>query len=262
LVLTVERNKVTSLGDTTAACASDSTASSFRAATAAKCTFIQTGFVYGQGQSNQWSQVIMRGQPLGTFLAPNFIGVVNGQQVFSCTSANSDCKNGQTTNPADADRQFVGSANPSITMGLRNNATWHDFDANWLWRGEFGGKTFNNTALVYQTKSDATQGRNFIAKAIGMPDNIHEPAKYSSRWVEDRTFVRLQNLTVGYNVPKRFFAGRPVHIYASGDNLFLFTKYEGYDPEVFVASGVAARGIDYVTYPPTRRFTVGARTQF
>jgi len=262
LVLTVERNKVTSLGDTTAACSADSTTTTFRAATAAKCTFIQTGFVFGQGQSNQWSQIIMRGQPLGSFLAPHFICVVNGQQVFSCSSASADCKNGQTTNPADGDREFIGSANPSFTVGLRNNATWHDFDANWLWRGEFGGKTFNNTALVYQTKSDATQGRNFIAAAIDMPDNIHEPAKYSSRWIEDRTFVRLQNLTLGYNVPKHFFGGRPVHIYASGDNLLLFTKYEGYDPEVFVASGVAARGIDYVTYPPTRRFTIGARTQF
>jgi TonB-linked SusC/RagA family outer membrane protein len=261
LVLTVERNKVTNLGDTTAACASDSTTTSFRAATNAKCTFIETGNVQGQGQSNQWSQIIMRGQPIGAFLAPRFIGVKNGQQYFSCTVA-PDCKSGETTNPTDADREFIGSANPDFTVGVRNTATWGSFDMNWLWRGEFGGKVFNNTALVYETKSDAAQGRNFIAKAIDLPDNIHEPAKLSSRWIEDRTFVRLQNMTLGYTVPKNLTSGRPLHLYVSGDNLLLFTKYSGYDPEVFVALGLASRGIDYLTYPPTRRLTLGARTQF
>jgi iron complex outermembrane receptor protein len=262
IVLTVERNTVTSLGDTTAACAGDSTTTSFRAATNAKCTFIETGGVYGQGQSNQWSQIIMRGQALGTFLAPRFIGVTNGQQYFACTSGSADCKNGQTINPADADREFIGTANPSFTVGLRNNGTWGGLDASWLWRGEFGGKVFNNTALVYQAKSDAAQGRNFLAAAIDMPDNIHEPAKLSSRWIENRTFVRLQNLTVGYAVPKTMLGGHQTRVYVTADNLLLFTGYSGYDPEVYVASGVASRGIDYVTYPPTRRFTFGARTQF
>jgi iron complex outermembrane receptor protein len=262
ITITVERNRVTSLGDTTAACAADSTTTSFRAATNAKCTFIESGFVYGQGQSNQWSEVIMRGQALGTFLAPKFLDVTGGQQYFACTAATSDCKNGRTTNPADADRQFLGTANPDFTVGFRSDATWGSFDANWLWRGEFGGKVFNNTALVYETKSAAAQGRNFLASALDMPDNIHEPAKLSSRWIEDRTFVRLANLTVGYNLPAKLTRGRSTHIYVTGDNLLLFTKYSGYDPEVFVASGLAARGIDYLTYPPTRRFTIGGRTQF
>ena len=262
LVLTIERNEVTSLGDTSAACKGSSVTQSFGAYSNAKCTFIYTGWVNGQGQSNQWSQIIMRGQPIGTFLAPRFIGVKNGQQYFYCTSATADCVSGQTTNPSDADRQFIGSANPSFTAGLRNALTWNQFDASWLWRGEFGGKVFNNTALVYETKSAAKQGRNFLAGALTMPDNISEPAKYSSRWIEDRTFVRLQNLTLGYSLPTRLLAGRTARLYVSGDNLLLFTKYSGYDPEVFTASGLASRGMDYLTYPPTRRYTVGLRTQF
>jgi hypothetical protein len=51
-------------------------------------------------------------------------------------------------------------------------------------------------------------------------------------------------------------------VYVAGDNLFLMTDYSGYDPEVFVASGLASRGIDYLVYPPARRFTLGARVQF
>ena len=242
-------------------------ASSFRATTSAKCTFIQTGFVNGQGQSNQWSQVIMRGQAIGTFMAPIFLGVVNGQQRFACTTAtNSACVNGQTIDPTEADRQIVGTANPDFTVGLRNNLTWGSVDASWLWRGEFGGKVFNNTALVYLTKSAAAQGRNFLEGALTMPDNVHEAAKFSSRWIEDRTFVRLQNLTLGYALPTGLTRGRATRVYLSADNLALFTKYTGYDPEVFstngTGGGIAVRGLDYLTYPPTRNFTLGARTSF
>src|SRR6476660_6033434 len=102
-------------------------------------------------------------------MAPVFLGVVNGQQTFACTTAsNAACVGGKTIDPTEGDRQNIGSANPNYTVGLHNNATWNDFDISWLWRGEFGGKVFNNTALVYLTKSDAKQGRNFLAGAISL----------------------------------------------------------------------------------------------
>lgn len=263
LVLTIERNQVTSLGDTTAACANDETTQSYAAMAAAKCSFIKTGMVQGQGQSDQWSQIIMRGQAIGTFMVPVFVGVENGQQMFACTAAtNAACVNGKSTAPTEADRAIVGTANPDFTVGLRNNATWGDFDASWLWRGEFGGQVLNNTALVYLTKSDAAQGRNFLKGALTIPDNVHEPAKLSTRWLEDRTFVRLQNVTVGYTLPASLTKGHATRVYLSGDNLLLFTGYSGYDPEVFVDLGLASRGIDYLTYPPTRTITIGAHTTF
>ena len=173
---------------------------------------------------------------------------------------------GESTDPTEADKLILGSANPSFTLGLRNGANWNRFDASWLWRGEFGGKTFNNTSLVYLSKSLAKQGRNFLRAAINIPDAIDEPAKFSSRWVEDRTFVRLQNMTVGYLVPTGVTAGRATRVYVSGDNLLISTKYTGYDPEVYSTNGdgggIAVRGIDYLVYPPSRTFTVGARVQF
>lgn len=246
LVLTVERNKVTSLGDR---------------------PFINTGFVNGQGQSNQYSERIMIGEPIGTFFGPRFLRVnPAGQQVFACLASSAGCTGGESTDPTEADKQILGSANPSFTLGLRDNLTWNSFDASWLWRGEFGGKTFNNTSLVYLSKSLAKQGRNFLRGAIALPDSISEPAKFSSRWVENRTFVRLQNLTVGYQVPARVTGGRATRVYVSGDNLLLSTKYTGYDPEVYSTNGdgggIAVRGIDYLVYPPARTFTLGARVQF
>ena len=241
LTFTLERNEVTSIGGV---------------------KFINTGGVSGQGQSNQYSQRIMVGEPIGSFFGPKFLFVKDGQQYFACKSTSADCVNGQTTNPSDEDKVVLGSANPDITIGLRNNGNWGNFDASWLWRGEYGGKVFNNTALVYASKGDATQGRNFLRSALSMPDAIKEPAKFSSRWVETRTFTRLQNVTIGYMVPTRYTSGRPTRLYVSGDNLALFSNYSGYDPEVYVASGLASRGIDYLVYPPSRRYTLGARIQF
>jgi TonB-linked SusC/RagA family outer membrane protein len=247
IIMSFERNKVLSLGDTSR-------------------KFINTGFVSGQGQSNQYSQRILPGQPLGTFFAPKFLGVVNGQQIFQCASAtNAACKNGQTTDPTDADRIIAGSANPNFTLGLHNNLTWGKVDASWLWRGEFGGKVFNNTALVYQTKSDAKQGRNFLRGALDMPDSISEPAKFSTRWIEDRTFARLQNVTLGYtfNLPARIMSGRTARVYVAGDNLLLLTHYSGLDPEVFSTDGgIAVRGVDYLTYPRPRTYTFGTHLTF
>lgn len=246
LVASVERNKVKSLGDTAR-------------------KFINTGYVSGQGQSGQYSQRIMVDEPIGTFFAPRFLEVnAAGQQVFACKATSSGCVSGKTTFPTDDDRVVIGSANPNFSLGVSNNATWGAFDASWLWRGEFGGKVFNNTALVYQTKSNATQGRNFLASALSDRDDITEPAKFSSRWIEDRTFMRLQNFTIGYtfNLPTRLLSARSTRVYLAGDNLLLFSDYSGYDPEVFVASGLASRGIDYATYPRSRTFTLGARFQF
>jgi len=246
IVFTMERNKVTSLGDTSR-------------------KFITTGGVSGQGQSNQYSQRIMIGEPIGTFFGPKFLRVnEQGKQVFFCAKARPECVNGETTVPAGDDDQILGNANPDFTLGLTSNGRWGNFDASWLWRGEFGGDVFNNTALVYQTKSNVKQARNFLKDALKDADAIGEPAIYSSRWIESRSFVRLQNITLGYTFDARSVSkfSRSLRAYVSGDNLFLFSGYNGYDPEVFVSRGLASRGIDYVTFPRARTFTTGLQIEF
>jgi len=245
LVLTVERGEVTSLG------------------AGRDKVGILTGDIYGQGQSGNHSQKIIVGEPLGTFFGARFLGVVNGHQTFACKASSAGCVNGVTSDPTEADKEVIGHANPDFALGLHSNATWNHFDASWLWRGEFGRSVFNNTALVYETKGNAKQGRNFLASTLSQPDSISEPSKFSSRYVENGRFIRLQNATVGYTfeLPSRFGV-HSTRVYLSGDNLLLFTPYKGYDPEVFVAAGLASRGTDYVTYPRPRTVTLGAHLQF
>ena len=245
LVLSVERNKVKNLGEDR--------------------TFIGTGDVNGQGQSGRLSQRIITGEPLGTFWGPKFVGVnAQGQQLFSCARTAADCVSGQTLSPSASDDGIIGNANPKFSLGLRSNGNWKKFDASWLWRGEFGRDVFNNTALVYSAKSNALADRNFLVSALTDPIGIKEPAIYSSRWIENGRFIRLQNITAGYtfDLPSRLGGGRNTRVYVAGDNLLLFTPYTGYDPEVFVARGLASRSIDYLTYPRARTITTGARIQF
>ena len=244
IVFSADRNEVVSLGD---------------------APFIITGSVYGQGQSGRSSQRLIPGQPLGTFWGAKFLSVNSkGQQVFSCAAASVGCTAGETIAPTGADEMIIGNANPKFSVGFRSNGSVKKFDASWLWRGEFGREVFNNTALVYSTKGNAKSSRNFLATALSDPIGISEPAIYSSRWIENGRFIRLQNVTMGYTftLPSALGGGRNTRLYVSGDNLLLFTPYTGYDPEVFVDAGIATRGIDYLTYPRARTFTTGAHIQF
>lgn len=232
-------------------------------------TFITTGGVSGQGQSGQVSQRIMPGHPLGTFFGPEFAGVDDeGTQLFNQYEVTRDEDGneisrtlvGQTTTPTGDDFVVLGDANPDLTASLHSQLNWGGFDASVLFRAEMGQEVFNNTALVYSTKGNALQDKNFLRSALDDPIGLFEPAIFSSLWIEDGSFLRLQNLTIGYTFQlPAFTGGRTARVYASGDNLFLITGYSGYDPEVHVSSGLASRGIDYLAYPRARTLTLGVR---
>jgi iron complex outermembrane receptor protein len=226
--------------------------------------FIPTGDISGQGQSGAVSQRIMPGEPLGTFFGPVFAGVnAEGKQQFECTDASAGCENGITTNlPSADDYRILGNANPDFTLSVHSQANWGNFDLSFLVHTEVGGEVFNNTALVYSTKGNALQNKNFLVSALSDPTGLHEPAIPSSRWIEDRTFGRLQNVTVGYSFGLPGTGVRGARVYLSGDNLILLTGYSGYDPEVYTSAGLASRGIDYLTYPRPRTVTAGVRVSF
>jgi len=162
-------------------------------------------------------------------------------------------------------RPSDGNANPDFTVGIRGQMTWGLFDLSFIGRWEQGRDVFNNTALVYSTKSNALQGKNFLASALDDPTGITQPAIYSSRWIEDGSYVRLENITVGYNfdLPSLLGSGQMARLYVSADNLLLLTGYSGLDPDAHTSRGnLAVRGIDYLSYPRARTFTTGIRFTF
>ena len=250
-------------------------------------TFIADAQASGQGQSNQYTQRILPGEPLGTFYGPVFEGVCQsacgngadgvagtaddpkpGQQMFQHYTRDSNgnlALAGTTVSPSGDDYRILGNAQPKYSLGVRTNGTWKKFDFSMLIHREAGQKIFNNTALVYSTKSNALQDKNFLAAALNDPTGIKEPAIYSSRWIEDGSFTRLANITIGYTFDMPSFTGvaRGSRVYISGDNLALWTPYSGYDPEVHTQlPGIAPRGIDYLHYPRPRTITGGLRVAF
>jgi TonB-dependent starch-binding outer membrane protein SusC len=269
LVFSADRNKVVDLGST---------------------PFYITGIMSGQGQSGAPSQRILPGQPLGTFYGPQYIGVCVsacgpgpdgipgnadngepkvGQQLFNhyvvdpVTGVKSLSPN-PTSVPGGNDFVILGNANPKYTLGFRTNGNIGKFDLSMLINSQHGQKVLNETALVYETKSNAKNNKGFLAAALTDGVGPLEPSVFSNRFIEDGSFVRLQNVTVGYTFDLPRFTGtaRNTRVYLSGDNLLLGTSYTGYDPEVFTDAGLASRGIDYLHYPRARTITGGARVSF
>jgi len=192
----------------------------------------------------------------GQQMFQHYVRDANGNLVLSGTT---------TVSPGGDDYRILGNANPKYTLGLHTNGNWKSFDFSMLINRVAGQKIFNNTALVYATKGNALQDKNFLASALNDPTGIKEPAIYSSRWIEDGSFTRLANITVGYTFDMPAFTGiaRGSRVYVSGDNLGLWTPYTGYDPEVHSQlPGIAPRGIDYLHYPRPRTITGGLRVAF
>ncbi len=220
--------------------------------------FIVTGVVSGRGQSGNFAQRLIPGEPVGTFYGWIFEGVENGRQKFRDLNGDGRID--------DADRTIIGKAQPDFTYGFRTNIYWGNLDFSLFIRGEQGRDVFNNTALVYQTKSAVLQNQNFLKAALDDPDALDEPAIFSSRWIEDGSFLRVDNVTIGYTF--RNLGGvlgqhvRRARVYVTGQNLLLLTPYSGYDPEVNISAGLAALGIDYAQYPRPRSFTLGVSLGF
>ena len=276
IVMSAERNEVVSLGSRDR---------------------IVTGNVSGRGQSGTQAQIILPGYGVPSFYAPVFAGLCGvdipvteapcneiedipdtpfddreGVQVFNDYGEDTDGDGigdefvGLVLPGAlgGEDRQIVGSPRPDFTFGWRNQIYFGRFDLSAFIRAEFGRDIFNNTALVYQTQSSLNQNNNFLAGALNDPLNLAEPAVFSSRWIVDGSFVRLQNVTLGYAVPLENLVSqfRNARIYLSVDNALLFTGYDGYDPEVNTDAGLATLGIDYTNYPVPRTFTFGLNLGF
>ncbi len=220
---------------------------------------IITGRVSGAGLSGVSSQIIREGEPLGAFYGPVFLGVENGEQQF------------KLDDQGNRVREIIGYAQPDFTYSLQTSLLYKNWDLNIFLRGEQGRDVLNNTALEYTAKFLANTNVNFMEEALTDGTSLDQGiAVYSSRWVQDASFLRVDNVTLGYtfssNIPPNVAQYvRRARVYLSAQNLFVFTPYEGYDPEVNTdaqENGVPSLGVDYANYPRPRTFTLGLSLGF
>lgn len=203
--------------------------------------------VQGSGLSGVTAQLITPGQSLGTFYGLKYNDVKSGVEQF------------------DSARAIIGNAQPDFTFGFSNSFTYKNFDCQINLRGSVGNDILNLTALNLSYLSNLP-GKNVLRSALETGLDRLQPKKYSSRWIEDGTFVRMDNLTLGYtfNLPSVKVLNN-TRVYITSQNLFVITNYSGQDPEVnsnVAGSGAAPIGIDYLGYPKSRSFTIGASLNF
>ncbi|WP_426671040.1 SusC/RagA family TonB-linked outer membrane protein [Mucilaginibacter sp. McL0603] len=178
----------------------------------------------------------------------------------------------------NSDRVPLGNPNPDFTYGITNTFNYKQFDLSIFIYGSYGGKILN--ALEYQTAGLSTLYQNQLASTANYwtptnpNSNIPAPRAgignpnlvMSDRFLETASFLRLQNVSFGYNLPAewaKYVAMKSLKVYVSGQNLFVITKYPGLDPEIGLTNqNPTLQNIDLGRYPGARVFTLGVNAQF
>jgi len=198
---------------------------------------IFSGSLHGlSGMSNQFSQIIAEGYPVGTFWGYESLGVDDTGEIILGT-----------------EEKAIGNVQPDFTIGLGMNFTYGNFDAGFTGYGSFGQEVLNATDMMLY---DSNRLPAYNVADDYLTSGITSAPKFSSYWIEDASFFRLQTVTLGYTMPFKK-AGTKLRLYVLGENLAVFTKYSGVDPEIDL-TGLSNPGIDrFNNYPRPTTISFG-----
>lgn len=178
------------------------------------------------------------------------------------------------------DQTYLGNYQPNFQWGLTNNFSYAGIELNVLLRGAQGGEILNHNARYIKSgvgggnrnmysavnnywKSDANPGDGMTPKPRMLPTTVHDFG--SSYWVEDGSFVRIQNIRLAYNLPKKMMDQLKISnikLYVNMENVHVFSDYLGYDPEGSTYQSGSMVGFDYGAYPNPFTTTVGLNVSF
>lgn len=208
---------------------------------------IKTGSLSGSGLTGVTTEVIQNGLPLFAMVTRKYNGLdANGFSQYT--------DDGFTN-------YYVGNPNPDVIMGLSTNFTYKKVSFTANFNGAFGQSIYNNTAnsVLAITNLGTRNIASELAK-LPVPESLANPIAASSRYIEKGDYLKLANATINYTVGDLGKSIKSLNIYVNGQNLFVLTKYKGFDPEINVnksVSGVPSAGIDYTSYPTARTFNFG-----
>ncbi len=205
------------------------------------------GVLNGPGLTGAFAQRLGEGMSLFSYYMAEYSEDATGTPNFSADT-----------------KDFVGKdALPDINTGLSLNFKSGNFDAAAYFSGQFGFYVYNNTANAFLNRPTFATSRN--GTTTGLTNTSQE---VSTLYLEKGDFIRLQNLSFGYNVPlKEKGPLKSMRLSLNGQNLFIITDYSGLDPEVSSAtgdlgSGIPSAGIDYTSFPRPRTITFGISAKF
>ncbi len=209
---------------------------------------VLTGALSGQGVSGATVQVIQAGYPMFAMMTREYLGL--NAEGFS------------TYTDDGFSMLYMGNPNPSAIVGLSTDVAYKRFTFSANFNGMLGQDIYNNTANTVLPITNLGGFRNIAAGLLDSPiqESLTNSASPSSRFIENGSYLKLANATIGYRVGDIGASLKNLNIFFNGTNLLLFTKYSGFDPEVNTAKGVGntgSAGIDYIGYPPVRTFNLG-----
>lgn len=212
------------------------------------------------------SSSIEVGEPVSFFYGFNVLGVNPDDGNLTYEDLNND---GKIT---DLDRKKTGSPHPDFFGGLGTNLQWKNFSMNILFSFSQGNEIFNSTRIYTETISLSNQ-TTAILRRWQKPGDITDVPKasvynqrFSSRFVEDGSFIRLRNIRINYDLPLKMVSKARLsgaQLYVSGRNLLTFTRYSGMDPEInYNGLNHLALGTDFFTCPQPKNITLGICVNF
>jgi TonB-dependent starch-binding outer membrane protein SusC len=217
-------------------------------------TILATGSASGSGLSGATINGMINGEPIGTFYMQKFLGIgADGLSLFEESE--------------DAGRMVVGHALPDVMYNFYINMDYKGFDFSANFNGVSGNMIYNNTAMNKFYKAKLANSLNTTDKAIEFPnESIINSSSVSTRYLEDGSFLRLNNATLGYNFDTKSVNWiENLRLSVTGQNLFVITSYSGFDPEVNQdrsVNGIQSFGIDLDGYPKARTFVFGINVTF
>jgi len=177
----------------------------------------------------------------------------------------------------DLDQTFLGSPHPDFTLNMTNNFSYKGIDFSFFFQGVFGNEILNlirrdiegmaglaNQSVTVIDRSRPGMPDDEIPRATGPDPNSNR--RISSRFIEDGTFIRLKNVSLGYTFPKNWMRRvkiQTMRAYISAQNLQTWTDYSGYDPEIgSFNQNPLINGVENGRYPISRSFTAGINVNF
>jgi hypothetical protein len=170
----------------------------------------------------------------------------------------------------EQDRSVIGDPNPALTGGITSRVQWNRFELNLLFTFSQGNDVFNYVRYKLESASGVENQLESVNNRWRHQGQITNNPKatwndvmgnnrFSDRWIEDGSYLRLRSVAVQYHIPIRKGVIKGVTAYATGNNLLTFTKYKGYDPEFSLGTSLFAQGIDTGLDPIFKSVTLGVR---
>jgi TonB-linked SusC/RagA family outer membrane protein len=169
----------------------------------------------------------------------------------------------------EQDRQIIGNPNPDFTGSYSNKLSYKQWTLDALFTFSYGNDIYNGTRAALESMNNYNNQTLAVVnrwrtdgQVTNTPraswDDPSRNSRFSDRWIEDGSYLKLRSVALSYKLPKLTFF-RSATVYAIANNLFTATRYKGYDPEFSAGNSVFARGIDTGLEPATRSMQLGVR---